>query len=786
VLAAAAAGDARFDAALKLAAPPLLQHLRATPLGGWSDGDARALAALSLPAELLAALRAGGCLGAAQLAGPEGLLSWPPLGYELSQPSGQFAPARLLSWACQAGCPAAATFVIELAQRASPDDHGSLLAWAALHQALPPLKQRRGLGASSAAAPPGAPQLLLQCGARHNTADAAEEEDGAAAAVSAETAAAWESVRSRAAGIIAARLVTITPASWTPTDLVNWLLAAGQEALAAAALADGIGGADAAVFGIQPMMMFDPQSKARELPMGVAPAELLQWAVSEGKWATATLLLRDYCDVAQPAWGHGTSGGPSPFLVAQEHNLTAAAAVLGQRVEARLAATPLPEWTEIDVDNWLRGNELPHLAEPFKDDWIRGSALASLAVSVVGTEEAATGAEGGRLPRLAALLRSVAADARKNAVLLAWALQHNHCNILSASLRMMPTTAGDLLLEEQSEQQSLVDRSMWSRACGTSRRVMLNMAAAHLAKLPLASWGGREAAALLYRRNRVEWSAAFAEDGVTGDHLASWPGLPAGESPNMLEVEMGAPSTLQWALAGGHLAVARAVLRSDPDVMLGELPDGDTALSVLLARRAALPAAAAEAESLVRQRQGELPSDSWTVADVANFLLLSGHTEAYGIATSTRMNGATFHGLVDKKGMDALLDPVAMASWAVEAGEAPMLAAVLPVAAEAAAESFASELLLTAAWSGDLECSEILLKHGADINWQNANRYTSLMRAALRGHGHMVSLLLRAGADPSLRSARGKTAAELAASKGHGEIAELITRGGKRSRHPRM
>lgn len=115
-LAAAAAGDARFDAALKLAAPPLLQHLRATPLGGWSDGDARALAALSLPAELLAALRAGGCLGAAQLAGPEGLLSWPPLGYELSQPSGQFAPARLLSWACQAGCPAAATFVIELAQ----------------------------------------------------------------------------------------------------------------------------------------------------------------------------------------------------------------------------------------------------------------------------------------------------------------------------------------------------------------------------------------------------------------------------------------------------------------------------------------------------------------------------------------------------------------------------------------------------------------------------------------------------------------------------------------------
>lgn len=78
--------------------------------------------------------------------------------------------------------------------------------------------------------------------------------------------------------------------------------------------------------------------------------------------------------------------------------------------------------------------------------------------------------------------------------------------------------------------------------------------------------------------------------------------------------------------------------------------------------------------------------------------------------------------------MDALLDPVAMASWAVEAGEAPMLAAVLPVAAEAAVESFASELLLTAAWSGDLECSEV-----GDPPRYVADRTLSCLPAVERG-----------------------------------------------------
>jgi hypothetical protein len=49
-------------------------------------------------------------------------------------------------------------------------------------------------------------------------------------------------------------------------------------------------------------LQFDPQSKAQSLPIGVPPAELLQWAVAEGKRAIAGVLLVEHCHVARPAW----------------------------------------------------------------------------------------------------------------------------------------------------------------------------------------------------------------------------------------------------------------------------------------------------------------------------------------------------------------------------------------------------------------------------------------------------------------------------------------------------
>jgi len=350
-----AASPRGFQAALKLAMPPLVKQLRTTALPDWQPDYVRALAALTLPAEVLAALTGGGCLSSPEaMAGPRGgLISWPPMGHDVAQPSAQFHPDRLLSWACHSDCPALARHIVELAKNVSTADHASLLSWAALHKELPPVKQLRASGGPAAAGNgaviPPSPPLLLQCGSQLIDAAVEENHDDALERD-------WQTVREAAAGIIAARVASIPPPSWTSTDLVNWLLAAGQRRLAAAAQADGVDGGQLSKFNIQAMQMFDPQSKAQSLPIGVPPAELLQWAVAEGKRAIAGVLLVEHCHVARPAWGHGTSGGPSPYLVAQEHNLTEAVGVLRKRVQARLVATPVAEWTEIDVGNWLRGN----------------------------------------------------------------------------------------------------------------------------------------------------------------------------------------------------------------------------------------------------------------------------------------------------------------------------------------------------------------------------------------------------------------------------------------------
>lgn len=52
---------------------------------------------------------------------------------------------------------------------------------------------------------------------------------------------------------------------------------------------------------------------------------------------------------------------------------------------------------------------------------------------------------------------------------------------------------------------------------------------------------------------------------------------------------------------------------------------------------------------------------------------------------------------------------------------------------------------------GDTELIQMLLKAGADVNHQNDNGTTPLMKAAERGQKNIVRLLLEAGADPLLR-----------------------------------
>ncbi|XP_051999064.1 ankyrin repeat domain-containing protein 50-like isoform X1 [Xyrauchen texanus] len=88
--------------------------------------------------------------------------------------------------------------------------------------------------------------------------------------------------------------------------------------------------------------------------------------------------------------------------------------------------------------------------------------------------------------------------------------------------------------------------------------------------------------------------------------------------------------------------------------------------------------------------------------------------------------------------------------------------------------------LHVAAWQGDLEGIELLLKYGADVNAQDLDGRTPLHSVAWRGHAAAGRLLLRSkGLDVNLAcKQQGATALSIAAQEGHAEIvAMLLERG---------
>lgn len=83
--------------------------------------------------------------------------------------------------------------------------------------------------------------------------------------------------------------------------------------------------------------------------------------------------------------------------------------------------------------------------------------------------------------------------------------------------------------------------------------------------------------------------------------------------------------------------------------------------------------------------------------------------------------------------------------------------------------------LLAAAANADDERVAQLLNDGLDINQQNADGETALMRAAMKGHNGFVETLIKDfKADPSLRNKGGKTAEEIAWDLGAAATASAI------------
>ena len=81
-------------------------------------------------------------------------------------------------------------------------------------------------------------------------------------------------------------------------------------------------------------------------------------------------------------------------------------------------------------------------------------------------------------------------------------------------------------------------------------------------------------------------------------------------------------------------------------------------------------------------------------------------------------------------------------------------------------------------------CAEI--KKGADINYQNGDGRTALMRASKRDYKDIVRVLLDNGADVNLEDNKGKTAIMGAAKKGNKTICKKLIGDKNKSRLRRL
>jgi ankyrin repeat protein len=84
--------------------------------------------------------------------------------------------------------------------------------------------------------------------------------------------------------------------------------------------------------------------------------------------------------------------------------------------------------------------------------------------------------------------------------------------------------------------------------------------------------------------------------------------------------------------------------------------------------------------------------------------------------------------------------------------------------------------LHSAVASKDFAISEMLLKHGADVNAAQADDFTPLHEAAQNGQIEMVELILKYKPDINARKTDGKTPLALAIEYKHDDVAELLQR----------
>ncbi len=84
--------------------------------------------------------------------------------------------------------------------------------------------------------------------------------------------------------------------------------------------------------------------------------------------------------------------------------------------------------------------------------------------------------------------------------------------------------------------------------------------------------------------------------------------------------------------------------------------------------------------------------------------------------------------------------------------------------------------LVLATYLGKKEVAELLIDHGADLNYQDPMMgMTALMGVCFKGQATLAQLLLDKGADPHLKTRNGETALDFAKNGGFQEIVAILT-----------
>jgi ankyrin repeat protein len=107
----------------------------------------------------------------------------------------------------------------------------------------------------------------------------------------------------------------------------------------------------------------------------------------------------------------------------------------------------------------------------------------------------------------------------------------------------------------------------------------------------------------------------------------------------------------------------------------------------------------------------------------------------------------------------------------------PVVRALLAAGArvnEASSNGMRVMPLHSAAAAQSVPIARLLLEHGAAVNTRQGGGFTPLMEAAFNGQSEMVELLVRHGADPSMKDDDGKSAADHARAQGHSALAERL------------